>query len=232
MKTTILTFLMTVAFLTTIAQDTTQTNKAKIYKNEFGIDATGFIKQFINFSQQQNYTEYAPTYYLTYRRHFKCGNLRFAIGGGFSDTEIPSGLTEGPEKYYTNSYSVTSRIGWEFRDDLTKCWQVFYGLDFIPTYYYRKEDAQYLNDGYATGNMFKSNNYGLAPILGFRYKLTSRLSIMTELNYYLSLQQVVNRTYYIPISTLYPSKPDENRKSKRVVGSFTQPLSLFIVFDI
>jgi|SRR5580698_9520112 len=68
------------------AQDTTKT---KQHLNEFGIDATGFLKQYLNFGQQ-NSSYYIPTYYLTYRRYFGCGNLRVQLGGSYTNDQLPN----------------------------------------------------------------------------------------------------------------------------------------------
>ena len=58
MKKIFLSILLTYIFLSSIAQDTI---KEKVYHNEFGIDATGFIKQFLYFNQQLTSSDYSPT---------------------------------------------------------------------------------------------------------------------------------------------------------------------------
>lgn len=230
MKKTYLTILMAVIFFAAFAQE--NTDQVKVYKNEFGIDATGFLKQIINFDPTQSYPDYSPNYYLTYRRHFKSGNIRFAVGGSFSNISTPSDLATGPKYFYDNTYSFCSRIGWEFFNDLSKHWQVFYGLDFIPSFYHQKTDKDYTSGGYAKGSENKNQGYGIAPVLGFKFKLTNRLSIMTEINYSLVYLQSEHRNYYTPLLDSSPALPDEKTKSKNVFGSFSQPFSLFLLFDI
>ncbi len=51
------------------------------YKNELGLDVTGFIKFFTGFNSDNNF-DYEPTYYLTYRRLMGKQNFRAGIGGG------------------------------------------------------------------------------------------------------------------------------------------------------
>jgi len=218
--------------LSTFAQDSAATKK--MYRNEFGIDATGFLKQFLNFNQQQQFSNsYFPTYYLTYRRYFKCGNIRFAAGGDFSNAEVPPAFTGDNNKYHNISQSVNARIGWEFVNELSKHWLVYYGFDFRPSTVYSKNDATFWNGGYASGRETKTQIYGLAPVLGFRFKITDRLSILTEASFSINTQKDIQRTYYTPVSSLYPAMPDDGpNTTKKIFSSFGQPLSIFIVFKI
>jgi len=214
------------------AQDSAQ---VKVYRNEFGLDATGFLKQVLNFSQQQQFsTYYFPTYYLTYRRYFKCGNLRAAVGYDLLDAETPTGNPQDANKYRHVSHSVDSRIGWEFASELSKRWQVFYGLDLRPAYTYDKNDCRYSNGGYANGIETRTQIYSIAPLLGFRFRLGSRLSILTEASFSVNVQKNQERIYYTPTSSSsYPSKPDEPKTTtQKMFTSFGQPLSVFIVFAI
>lgn len=230
MKTTLLLLSFFAISSAAIGQDTVKT---KQYHNEFGIDATGFVKQFI-FISTNNFPEYyIPSYFLTYRRHLKCGNIRFAIGGSFSDHDIPTAFTGDSNNYHYTSRSFDSRIGWEFSNELSKRWQVFYGMDFRPSFSYTKDDAPYWNGGYANGSEEKSQNYAIAPVLGFRFRINQRLSLSTEASFSLNFQQSESKRYYLPVSSIYPPKNDVIvPKAKTVFTGFSQPLSLFLTFDI
>lgn len=83
MKKTIFSILLAAWTISATAQDSTAIKAPqKNYHNEFGLDATGFFRQFLSFNDQQFTSAYlySPTYYVTYRRYFKGGNIRFAIG--------------------------------------------------------------------------------------------------------------------------------------------------------
>src|SRR5690348_16042423 len=110
--------------LVSVAQHDTTTTKQ--YHNEFGIDATSFIKQFFNFNQQQFQAYYTPVYYLSYRRFFRTGDIRAAIGGSFLNNQSVGNNYGNDSTIYTNKdYSLDVRIGWEFFNNLSKHWQVF-----------------------------------------------------------------------------------------------------------
>ncbi|MEO6831221.1 MAG: hypothetical protein ABI378_03120 [Chitinophagaceae bacterium] len=231
MKKIIATSFFATSFLTSFAQD--NASPAKVYHHEFGIDATGFITQFLNTNNGQFASNYTPTYYLTYRKHFKTGNIRFGLGGSFSNQDVPAISTQDSNKYFSHSYSFDARIGWEFFNDLNKHWQVFYGLDFRPSSTYYKSDNVFSNSGYANGIETRTQAMGFAPLLGFRFKLTSRLSITTEANFSINFSQSTERDYFTSLSGQYPLMPDITKpKIKKMYSSFSQPLSVILTFDI
>lgn len=230
MKKIFLSIVLAIFILAAYGQDSTKT---KFYRTELGIDATGFIKQFLNFGYNEYAYNYEPTYFITYRCHFKLGNIRFAVGGGYSDHKINAAFIQDSNNYHYNSYSFDTRIGWEFFTNLGKRWQVFYGLDFKPSYSYVKNDAPYWNGGYANGVESKSTIYGFSPLLGFRFKITKRISISTEANFTVNFVQKESRRYYIPVTNDFPPLPDVTApKYKEITTSFHQPLSLFFTFDL
>lgn len=230
MKTLLMAF-FAASILTAFSQDTT--GRAKVYRNEFGIECTGFLKQFLNLNQQFSYYYYSPEYYLTYRRHFKSGNLRAALAGSFSDQELSVGFSPDSNQYHNTVYSINSRLGWELFDQLSKRWEVYYGLDLRQEYSYVKNDAPYWSGGYANGVETRSQTYGIGPLLGLRFKLTNRFCLSTETGFFINRQQEYSRRYYIPVNSQFPVMPDVvNPRSVKIFSTFVQPLSLFVTFDI
>jgi len=228
MKKLTLTLFLALSIAISFSQDSTYT---KVYHNEFGMDGTSFVKQFLNFNSGEYSSYYLPVYYLTYRRKFKFGNIRSAIGGSYSDYDRNPAFEDDNNKYHYNSYSLSSRIGWEFYSNLNTRWQVYYGLDFKYMISYTKNDTPYWNGGYANGIESKTNIYAIAPLLGFRLMLNKRLSLSTETSFSLNWQDDYVRKYFIPVTDQYPSLPDEiSPKTKKVLTSFSQPVSLFVTF--
>ncbi len=216
--------------LSSFAQDTTKVNK---HPNEFGIDVTGFIKQFLNFNTSQFPTYYSPTYYLTYRRYFGCGNLRVEIGGDFMNNQVAPENTTDSNKYYDRSSSLYLSVGWEFYTNIGKRWQIFYGADFRPSFTYSKNDVMFWNGGYAQGQETQTQVYSVAPLLGVRLKLTKRLSILTETSYSIIYEQDNTKTYFTPLSGApLPAPVPTSQKLTKMFSSYAQPLSLFLDFRI
>jgi hypothetical protein len=231
MKKIILIAVMSVTILPVFAQQDTATRKPQ-HPNEFGIDATGFLKQFLNLNTSGSGAElYSPTYYLTYRHHFGYANLRIGIGANFDNYNIPAYEPNDLNKYYFVSNSLNAFIGWECFTNLSKHWQVFYGADFRPSLDYYRNDNQYSNGGYATGSETQSQIYGVAPFVGFRFKFSKRLSILTETSYAVNWEQDVNKTYYTPMpGATLPAPTPVNQTTTKFFSSFTAPLSVFIDF--
>ncbi len=216
----------------TSAQDSSSV--VKKYHNEFGIDATGFMKQFIYISNSQyGGPYYTPTYYLTYRRHFRTGNIRFAIGMGYTYQDINSPFEEDKNEYNANSFQFDARIGWEFFEKLSKRWEAFYGLDFRPSYQHEKNDVQFWNGGYANGYERTTETYSVSPLLGFRFRLTDRLSLTTEASFSITHFESDSRNYFTPVTDQYPEMEDIDKpKTKAMYTSFSEPLFIIITFDI
>jgi len=216
MKTILFYFIFMFVLFQSFGQDSTRTPVS--YKNEFGIDATGFFRQFINKN-----TDYFSGLYLTYRRHFKPGNIRSGIGFDFQSNSNRNMNTD----FVYSTINVQSRIGWEWYSTLTKRWQVYYGIDFRTNIGYDRITATYSKD--VKNERIRINQgYGLGPVLGFRYKFSPRLSLVTETS--LSV-------FYSQFSTeeSYKNYDDETKRiyySGSVYSSFTAPLSVFITFDI
>lgn len=170
---------------------------------------------------------------MTYRRHLKSGNIRFAIGGSYSFEKLKSPNPSSPQEYVDHRYSYDARIGWEFTNEINRKGQVFYGFDFRPSYNYYKNDYGNQNAGYSNGAEEKSQIFGFAPLLGFRFKLSKRLSLVTEANFSVNYQERTSRRYFTPLSNLYPQIPDDSApKTFKTYTSFNSPLFIIITFDI
>lgn len=223
-------FILLSSFLLVTHNVLSQNDSSYVNKNEFGIDVTGTIRFFTKFQNTSDYN-YTPTYYLTYRRYFDCGNIRFGIGGDLSDLEI-TGMVGDSNIYHRITNGIDTRLGWEFKSELSKRWQVFYGLDVRFSAGKQRNEAAFFNGGYAVGFENHSTTYGFAPVLGFRFKLNNRISLLTETNFSFNITKYKTRNFYTPLSG-YPSMPDEVAPNTRnIYTSFAQPIAIYFVFNI
>lgn len=207
-----------------------QNDTTTAYKNEFGIDITGAIRFFTKFQNTSDFS-YTPTYYLTYRRYFNHGNIRFGIGGDVSDLEV-TGLVGDSNIYHRISNAIDTRLGWEFKSELSKRWQVYYGLDFRFSAGKQRDEANFFNGGYAVGYENHYRTFGFAPVLGFRFKLNSRISLLTEVNFSFNITNYKTKNIYTAL-TGYPSKAEEVAPTtKSIYTSFSQPIAIYLVFNI
>jgi hypothetical protein len=229
MKKIILITALTVIFLPAASQDNV-TNE-KLYRHEFGLDATGFVRQFLNLNT--NTEIYIPTYYLTYRRYLKSGNIRAGIGATYSynDNIDPNNVNVKKLEYI--SYSLNARIGWEFIKELSERWQIFYGMDIRPDYLYTKNDRMFQNNGIASGSEVKTQQFGVAPLLGFRFKLNDRLSILSESSFSIVMQKSKQKNYFTALPGINQNIPDNTFSTvNRIYSGFSQLQNIHIVFKI
>lgn len=215
-----------------------KTDSAKVYHNELGVDVTGFIRLISPVVQGEYYGQYyylnPPTYFLTLRRHFKCGNIRAGIGGGFTRRDVKNYYnTADTKKYVSLSHSISTRLGWEFTNEISKRWQVYYGLDLKYSKQYNNSNGYYFNADYITSNESTSQTYAVSPLLGFRFRLTNRLSLTTEACFAVNFDSYSSKRTFTPTSNLYPYKDNEvTPRTNSITSSFTQPMSLILTFDI
>lgn len=237
MKKRIITIALSFMIVAFYAQDTTISTSTQLpvkkHLNELGLDVTPFIKFYLNFSANNYY--YQPNYMLTYRRYFKKSNLRAAIGGNYTFSESPSPYNgDSLDINYTNKQSsFVFRLGYEFFQDLSKRWQVFYGADVNVSNAHQRNDAQYWNGGYSNGVETNSTGFGLAPMLGLRFKINKRISLITETSFLMQYSENSSYRYYRPVTSNYPSIPnDPKTTTKSFNTTFNYPLSLIFTVNL
>lgn len=206
----------------------------KKHLNEVGVDITPFIKFYLNFSDNSGWY-YQPNYMLTYRRYFKKSNFRSAIGGNYLYSETPSPYNGDSLKikYYNRQSSFVLRIGYEFFQNLSRRWQVYYGADLTTSYSHQRNDAPYWNGGYANGQESTAKGFGLAPVLGVRFKMSKRISLITESSFLIQYSESSSFRYYLPVTGAYPPKANDPKTTNKTIGTtFNYPLALILTFNI
>ncbi len=172
---------------------------------------------------------------LTYRHYFKNGNLRAGIGGNsyYNEFSSPYNGDSLNKKFYTRRYNASLRIGYEFVQELSRRWQVYYGADLTANYAHERSDSPSWNAGYASGYESTSKSLGMAPVLGIRFRINQRLSLITESSFLVYYSQSTSYRYYLPISHAYPDKKSEPKSTQKAIGtSFSNPLSLILTITI
>lgn len=221
--------LITLFSLLVLGTNAQETAPEKEYKNEFGVEVTTLMRSVLSFSALQYPS--AP-HFLSYRRHLGKGNIRAGLGGDYTNSETPRLWLNDSSEYLLLSYDIRFRIGYEWYSELSKHWQVFYGVDFRPRYRYHKNDASSFDGIYIHGNEEESWQYALAPVIGFRFRITDRISLLTEASLAFTLEESITRDYYKPADTWWLPKADDNHRVTSVFTDFSQPLSVFLVVDL
>jgi hypothetical protein len=239
MKKNIITCIFTFVLAQGHAQDTLRSlaaptpGPAKNHPNELGLDVTPFLKFYLDFSYNGGYN-YQPSYMLTYRRYFKKSSFRAAIGGNYIYSESPSPFNGDSLKIrnYNRSSAFVFRVGYEFFQELSRRWQVYYGADLATEYSHQRNDALISGGGYFHGQENAVKGIGIAPLLGIRFRLTPRMSLITESRFLVQYSETTSQRYYTPISRAYPPKKSDPRRTIKTTGTtFYYPLSIILTFS-
>lgn len=220
--------LLLIALFTTFAASSQTDSSKKQHRHELGVDVTGLLNQFLNLNSNPYATYDYPVYLMSYRYCLKKGNIRFGVGGYYYKNPVVYEVYGFPRVFYNTQKNVSVRIGYEFVNQLSKKWQAFYGLDFRPGINIIDNQAVYSNSGYIYWNTENSTTYGFAPLLGFRYNLNDRVSILTEASFtYFTKKSETLRSFFSQDPALYPRDPDLEFANTRTEGvSFNPPIFL------
>jgi hypothetical protein len=229
--------LITLTLLISTLNLLSQTDSSLLkHRHEVGVDITGLLSQFFNlYNSNTSINTPNPTYLITYRYHFSKSNIRFGVGGTYFRNPSTGYTVNGePQTFYNTSTHFSIRIGYELVSELSKKWQAFYGLDFRPSIANDNNEAQYSQGNYIYGYKRNTTTYGLAPIIGVRFRINERVSITTEASFSYYVQNSTQiKTYISQNTTLYPPKPDDKSiNTKTVSASFNQPLYLILTLRL
>ncbi len=165
-------------------------------KHEIGFDITLLLDNTI-FKTRLNYPN---LYQLMYRYHFNKWDIRSGIGVNYG---AGKSLTNDTSSIDSENKFFAFRAGVEGKLDFYKRWQFFYGIDLLTrtTIYSSTDKFSSINK---TEYFDKYQRYGVAPLLGLRFKLNKRISFTTESNfaiYYFNNEQKI----------IYHKNPQFNR---------------------
>lgn len=202
------------------------------YRHEFGLDATSFIRQFLNLNFSGSQVSY-PVYYLTYRLHSKNSNIRAGIGGEYNKKNAKPSSTSSPLREHDLTRSTYYRVGYERIKIISPKWNVFYGVDLRPSISYIKNDNTNQISGYTVGQISDSKTIGIAPLLGAKFQLNKRLSLSTEASLSFNYSETKTRNFYTPHSVFSPDKPEDNHRDTYTWYTlFNPPVFVIFAFDI
>jgi hypothetical protein len=209
------------------------------YRNEINVDVTALLRQFL-FSGDQLYpAEYpfpysTPFYQIGYRRHLNKMNLRAGFGMAYSVTDEPNFAYPEHDRTRREAQQINGRLGVEWVQELHRRWQVFYGVDALITTAHTFNGVTYYNGPYGHGYERSSVAWGAGGVLGFRYRITPRLSLFTETSLTYFRQEEKQRTFRFPRDPEDPSSPPPEDRTGITDRSFTLyqlPLSVMVAFD-
>jgi hypothetical protein len=193
------------------------------FRNEIGIDATMFVKQYLNFASSEYYIYSPSTYLLSYKRIHNKHALRFAFNCYYEVKKDTGGYSSNTGNTDKNRY-FDARLGYEFRNHIGKRWMYYYGFDLSAGYTHRVQHN--MGTSYGTPDWIHNiKRIGGGPILGFQFYFNNRLSVSTEASLYI-LYSKDN------VDFKYEDFPEQNTKE---LHEFTQVLfspPIYVSFNL
>ena len=162
-----------------LAQDEEMVTKEKF--SEFGINATGFINEFISLNSNDSDL---GDYMITYKYHVGKTAWRFGLGGKFSQINDD---TEGGGNRETKDNALDFRVGFEVKKKISKRWSFYTGLDAIIGMEQSKSSTFNFEEVKITNN---STTYGGGPVVGIQFFINSHISLATEGSLYFQSTQL------------------------------------------
>lgn len=169
---------------------TAQTQNEKTYRSELGLDVTSLLGRTISTSVWGGFStvDYQPTYYLYYRYRFDQFRLRTAIGGDLISNDLENG-----NRVQSN---FDFKVGVEFFSQIGERWELYYGLDGVVGSSKLYNEYKIYNE-YLYNNEDKTNYKGVAPFLGFRFKVSKRMNIAVEMSAVIRQENIISNQLYM-----------------------------------
>lgn len=200
-------------------------------RHSIGVDVSAFIQEYGG-STTGDPTFAVSPYWVSYRyRLNRHCNLRAAVGGNYSETNDPYPL-DAAITIKNSASTYSARLGVERAQELAKRWQFFYGLDLRATWNNKYDDYfGGAGGGYMNGREQRESSMGVAPVLGIRFRITPRFSLLTEASLLLVSTRDELRKFKTPIDGS-PEQPDVTTKSTGLRLAFSPPLAITATFAL
>ncbi|MCO5275655.1 MAG: hypothetical protein M9900_12160 [Flavobacteriales bacterium] len=211
-----------------------QTWADTVRRHSIGVDVSAFLFQYAGPLVVDSNAPTAPRslYWASYRYRFHKGwNLRFAMGGQVAKDERPW-PSQGFETYTVETSAFSVRAGVERTQELAKRWQIFYGLDIRPAWSWAYTDRRYSSGYYYYGQETTGTDWAVGPLLGIRFRITPRFSLLTETSLAYVATERKQRDFTTPMDADHAPQPDATLTTRGFHTLFQPPLNVTATFTL
>jgi hypothetical protein len=203
--------LLFLTYILSAQEDAPQPEKK--LKHELGLNVTNLITDLLGNNNRSD----PGTYLLSYKRLNGKTAFRLGLNVNFSLSQQRFG---GFDNNLTNQ-NIQLRLGKEWRHDIIKRFQYYFGVDGLVGY--QSEQSAATINGSTIIQKDGVLLLGMGPVLGFQFAIYEKLLIGTEG----SLYATFNRTS--TDFTTFGTIPIPNRSSNGVIIQTGLPKSLFLI---
>lgn len=167
-------------------------NFNKNYQIQAGINVVGFVRQFVNFSGNNNSNTSSP--YSINLKAFKKLTKQDALIGirlGSGYVNITSSTEEATTSNSNFIETLDYRVGVEFQKTITQKWISYVGFDYISQKGTNNSVSRFINNGgnpvqNVTSNNRTINMDGAGLVFGMQFNFNKHIALATEATYYYS----------------------------------------------
>lgn len=214
---------------------TTLVAQERKFKNEFHLNATGFVGNYLNFG---NGPISNNPFLLGYKRVYRNKAIRFgAFGSSSSSNRV---VNPQQPRSYRNSKELELRTGFEWRKMLNPKWMFFYGLDLAVGFTDNRttnfQNVNFQGTQVLVKNIssFAQNSYGGGPIAGLQWDFSKRISLLAESRAYFNYSEIHTKTKWEDVPDQLRVAQNSGFKDQDNVDYLSQfqiflPLDLFVI---
>ncbi|HYG14532.1 MAG TPA: outer membrane beta-barrel protein [Bacteroidia bacterium] len=224
MKKTWLATLIILSAITAFGQDT---EEEETPRNQLGINATLFIKQFLTLS---NTTQPLNNPFLITYKHNLANNVWLRAGVGATYDESKNNPNDGSPMSTSNNMTTNLRAGVEWQHGITKRWLFYNGVDAGYNYNLSRIKTSTVG-GFPPVPVeisTETEEFGFfgGPVLGIEFKINDKISFNAETTLYYTYSESRRRE----TNPLF-GQFNENRFTASSNFRIIVPTSLFFVFS-
>jgi len=210
----------------------------KINKNEFNINITGFVSNYLSFGSASISNN---PYLIGYKRRFK-NKHALRLGGAYFFQNTNNQVSTNFSRSYSSISDLNYRIGYENLLKLSNKFSWFYGIDYAASVnsFKSKSDQRFNSFGKIFNPTFISTNdvksYGGGFVAGLQWNVSKQISFFAEARLYGFYTEETRTTNWENLSddlkTAFPSQNFSEIKNTNFNSNFqlSLPLDLFVVF--
>jgi hypothetical protein len=208
-------------------------NFNKNYQVQAGINVIGFVRQFVNFSGNNNNISTSP-YSINLKVFKKLAKqdalIGIRLGSGY--VNINSSAEEATSSNSNFIETLDFRVGMEFQKSITKKWIGYVGFDYIYQKGTNNSVSRFINNGgnpvqNVTSNNRTTNMDGAGLVFGMQFNFNKHIALATEATYYYSDTKTKTSNFSTNNNNNQPPSTNKNTSTNLILPNLLNFTILF-----
>jgi hypothetical protein len=205
----------------------------KPFQIQAGINVISFVRQFVNFSGNNNNITTNP-YSINLKVFKKLAKqdalIGIRLGSGYVNTT--SSTEEATSSNSNFIETLDFRVGMEFQKTITKKWIGYLGFDYISLKGTNNSVSRFINNGGNPVENVSSNNRttdmnGAGFVFGMQFNFNKRIALATEATYYYSDTKTKTSNFSTNNNNNQPPSTNKNTNTNLILPNLLNFTILF-----